>query len=64
MKKCPCTKDCPERSATCHATCQRHKEWETQHREQLKAINKRKAADSGIVDYFICLSDKSRKRHK
>lgn len=26
-RKCPCTKTCPERTATCHATCRKYAEW-------------------------------------
>lgn len=27
MKECPCTRKCPDRTATCHGTCADYKEW-------------------------------------
>ena len=47
MKDPPC-KDCTERSATCHGTCEAYKEFR-QYRDE---YNKTKAAASEAVAYF------------
>lgn len=64
MNKCPCTKDCPKRSGTCRFTCQEHKDWEKQHREELNAINKRKAVESGFVEHLGRVSERANRRNK
>lgn len=46
---CPCTKDCKDRNAYCHGTCERYKEWQLvqkQFSNKVKLI--RKKAGFGI----------------
>lgn len=33
-EKCPCTQDCPSRSATCHATCDGYAKYAAYRREK------------------------------
>lgn len=37
MKKCPCTKDCPDRTKTCHDTCRRYIDWKADMRAAKEA---------------------------
>lgn len=42
--KCPCTRECPERSAECHGSCERYKAYEVEKHEEyrmneIRAIN-------------------------
>lgn len=64
MNKCPCTRDCPERSGTCRFTCQRHKDWEREHRAELAEKNRKKAVESGIVEHLVRVSDRVNRRNK
>ena len=34
---CPCTKDCPDRSPTCHGTCPKYKAWVEKREAKKKA---------------------------
>lgn len=43
--RCPCTKECKERRAGCHATCEKGKEWEAWNRERREAVKRAKEAD-------------------
>lgn len=30
----PCSRDCPDRSAGCHGTCEKYAEWSAEHNRQ------------------------------
>lgn len=47
--KCPCSRDCQERSAECRITCQAYKEYEKEYFEKLEAQQNEKVRKS---DYY------------
>lgn len=47
--KHPCTKECPERTATCKRTCKRWKEYEPAKREEYKERQERSEAKSDSI---------------
>ena len=47
-KKCPCKKDCAERTAECHATCKRYKMWREMMDKELEERN----AIAASIDTF------------
>lgn len=62
--KCPCKKDCPDRSGTCRFTCERHKAWEKQHRAELEEKNRQKAIECGYIEHIVRISDRANRRNK
>ena len=32
----PCVRECPDRSPTCHGTCEKYTEWRKQHNRELE----------------------------
>lgn len=34
--RCPCKKDCPDRSGDCHAKCSKYLEWKAEHEKELE----------------------------
>lgn len=62
--KCPCTKDCTERSVTCRFSCERHKSWEKQHRAELEEKNRKKAIDCGYIEHVVRIVDRANRRNK
>ena len=54
----PCRQDCPDRSATCHSTCEKWAAWE-EHKKQVYA---RRSRDN-VMKYYMCaLSAKIRRK--
>lgn len=64
MKKNPCTKDCPNRNATCHCTCERGKAYEEYNRERNRQIREAKNKDKAYRDYKHSEADKIYKHQK
>lgn len=64
--KIPCTKDCPERSATCHATCGKYKTYREAIDEKNKIIHKYKEERAKMDDrvYKTAVRAKKEKRYK
>lgn len=50
-KKHPCVKDCPERTATCHAKCKRYLEWVEYHKQELAERDKQQELKNNYHDY-------------
>ena len=50
MKRSPCKKDCPDRSATCHAECEPYLDFVRARHEERERIHKMKVADGYIHD--------------
>lgn len=49
---CPCTKDCPDRSATCRQTCEKGKAWSQKQQQKYEERNKRFTAGKPIESYY------------
>lgn len=52
MTKAPC-KDCPDRHAGCHGTCEKYLSWSKIHEEELGVIRKAKAESNDYRNYII-----------
>lgn len=51
MKSNPCKKDCPERSATCHATCEKYSEFSEENRKEKEKIKKENYIKNSLDSY-------------
>ena len=50
-QKHPCAKDCADRSATCHATCEKYLEWVEIHKQELAERDKQQELKNNYHDY-------------
>ena len=47
----PCTKDCPNRTADCHAKCLKYFSWSIEHKARLAEQAKQKRTDSDVSGF-------------
>ena len=59
----PCL-DCPDRSAECHAHCERYAEWNAAHLAAKSKYIQRRAADDANISAIIKEREKRRRRLK
>lgn len=52
----PCYQNCTERSATCHGTCQRYKDWAKAERERKKKLREARDKETDVEDYIAGVS--------
>lgn len=58
FKNVPCTRDCADRCAGCHAVCQKYKDWRAEF-EKEKADNKDAKKKSVMMDDIeVCRGDR------
>lgn len=57
----PCKRDCPERSPTCHAHCEKYLTWVESRQPELKARAQRQTAESHYLDHVTARNDRLRK---
>lgn len=50
---CPCRRDCPDREAGCHATCERYAEWTEKRAKELEEIQRRRNAEQILLSPFM-----------
>lgn len=53
MANNPCVKDCQNRSATCHAECERYAAFAKEREAELMSQNKQRAVDSRLDGQII-----------
>lgn len=63
MTKAPC-KDCTDRHAGCHGTCEKYLSWNKIHDEEKAVIRKAKTENNEYRDYIIKSVMKRRKSQK
>lgn len=61
MTKAPC-KDCSDRHAGCHGTCEKYLSWSKIHGEELGKIRAAKAGYAAYNDYERKVSERIKKR--
>lgn len=57
-----CAKDCPERSPTCHCTCQKYLTAQAKHNAEREKRNAQKRLEAGITESEMKLYRKYEKR--
>ena len=62
--KNPCTKDCAERSATCHSKCKPYLEFYAENREKDKARVEYQRAGNLLRDYLMKQARANNKQRK
>lgn len=60
-KRPPCTKDCPKRNETCHATCKYYLDWCNDNEEYRKKIREIRQCESDLNALFIKRARRTRK---
>lgn len=55
----PC-KDCPDRSVSCHAACERYKQFDTENKERLRKI----AAENALNGYRADMVKVARRKQR
>lgn len=50
-KKNPCKRDCPERSPTCHAECERYFKWREACKAEQAEKDKKRIAENNYYDH-------------
>lgn len=45
----PCKRDCPDRTGTCHDTCEAFLEWKKRLREMKEGLRKERAIESHVI---------------
>ena len=60
----PCAKDCPNRSATCHAECEKYAVFAKEREEERQAEWKERQAEARMSGYVIERNIKARKRRR
>ena len=63
MTDAPC-KGCTDRFAGCHASCERYKEWQTLHSNELDAEKKARIGDRTANSYAINMIRKIQKEQR
>lgn len=56
--KNPCTRDCPERSPTCHAKCEKHLEWLEARKAEQAEKDKKRIAENNYFDHLRARSSR------
>lgn len=62
MSKNPCVKDCPNRSATCHAECEKYAAFAKDREAELRELNHKRNVESRLDGQIIDKAVKARKR--
>ena len=56
MRPPPCVKDCPKRTATCHANCKAYKDWKKKIEEEKSKIKANEEKDKFAIGvHFNCV---------
>lgn len=64
MSSNPCVKDCPNRSATCHAECERYAAFAKEREAVLAQKNKQQSIESRLDGYAVEMAIKARRRRR
>ena len=64
MSKEPPCKDCADRSAGCHGTCHRYKDWHEQHVQRQREIRSKIEAENTMRSFYIESGNKIRKERR
>lgn len=57
----PCTRDCAERSPTCHAECEKYRTWVESRQPELKAKAQQQIAEGYYIDHVNARNERLRK---
>lgn len=58
-KSCPCSKECKERNAICHSTCQKYKRWKFLQQIEINQYNKQREIDHAVNEIIVDGATKS-----
>ena len=62
--KSPCTRDCPDRSPECRATCERHKRYEAEKAAERAQAERSRRGNVDVRLYQIEKAERLKKRSK
>ena len=63
-KENPCKRDCPERSPTCHAECEKYLTWVESRQPELKAKAQQQIAEGNYIDHVNARNERLRKSRR
>ena len=62
-KDCPCTKDCPKRTATCHGTCEEYLKWHSGNLDKCEERAKTAEVGGATYQYLRDRNNRTYRRH-